>query len=238
MILVFPQATQKFNLFYRDIRLSLNGLDDYISKISRTYKKGQIDGVMFIVLDTFVFKDELERCFKNFFGNIPISFLTLRKETQGSMCTLLMAINALKDLQVTISSLDQMILDEPLELNFSSQDNVDVEVPIFNSNNDMFSYVLRDDDMQPIQVFEKRVVSREAIMGIYKVKDFSEFFNQSIELLEKYKGFRERIFFISDVLNSYLRASKSVKFLETNAIHYHKFKSLYEFEDILKNEKN
>lgn len=238
MILVFPQASHKFNLFYKDVRLSAKGLDDYFSKIAGSYNKVGIEGILIIVLNSFGYQDELFNCLKNLFPNIPINFYVLQKETQGSMCSLLMAVNQLKDKSVVVSSLDQILRDRPLDLNMKADHSIDIEVPVFDSDMDSFSYILRDDDGKPIQTFEKKVVSAEAIMGIYKIKNFTMFFDLSIELLEKYKGFRERVFFISDVINAYIRSAKVVSFPNMKFNQYYKVRSLAEFESSFKNEKN
>ena len=151
MILVFPQASDKFNLFYKDFRLSTYSLNDYVSKIASSYNKSDIDGILIIVLDSFTYQDELLKLIKSLFPNIPTSFYVLQKETQGSMCSLLMAINQLKDKSVVISSLDQILIDSPLDLNMKADESIDIEVPVFHSDRDSFSYILRDDDGKPIQ---------------------------------------------------------------------------------------
>lgn len=238
MILVFPQATQKFNHFYNEIRISRNGLEVYAEKISNIYDKKNIKEILFIVLDSFAYQEELKDSFANCFSTIPINFLLLKNETHGAMCTLLMAVNQLKDLPIVVSSLDQILLDSSSELIFNEDKATNAVVPVFNSNESIFSYLLRDDKAQPIQVFEKKVISDEAIMGIYFIKNFTDFFDFSIELIVKYKGFRERVFFISDVLNAYLRASKSIDFPVLITNKYYKFKSLKEYEAILNNEKD
>ena len=74
MILVFPQASHKFNLFYKDVRLSAKGLDDYFSKIAGSYNKVDIEGILIIVLNSFGYQDELFNLLKNLFPNIPINF--------------------------------------------------------------------------------------------------------------------------------------------------------------------
>tara|TARA_B110001450_G_C17601672_1_gene473261 strand:- start:18 stop:734 length:717 start_codon:yes stop_codon:yes gene_type:complete len=238
MILVFPQASHKFNLFYKDVRLSVYGLEEYAAKIANSYNHSNINGILIIILDSFAYQTELQSLFKNLFPQIPINFYVLKNETQGSMCSLLMAVNELKDLSVAVSSLDQILIDYPLALTLPEDQKVDIETPVFFSQSNSFSYILRDDDGRPIQAFEKKAVSSEAIMGVYKIHDFTTFFELSIELLEKYKGFRERVFFISDVINAYIRSSKIATFPNIESKQYYKFRSLAEFEATFNNEKN
>lgn len=232
MILVFPQASKSFNLFYRDIKLSLKGFENYAEKLVKSYNLQSFSEILIIVLDSFAYKEELVQIFKKISPDIKINLFILQNETQGAMCTLLMATNKLKNKSVLISSLDQLLIDQDLETKFVD-DGADIQVPIFYSDKKRYSYLLRDEEKNVIQVFEKKVISNEAIMGFYYIKDFSDFFDESITLLEKYKGFRERTFYISDVLNSFLRSKKVVSFPNFNSKNYHKLKQISEFEALI-----
>jgi len=99
---------------------------------------------------------------------------------------------------------------------------IELEIPTIISNNNSLSYVLRDDEFKPIEIFEKKVISNEAIIGLYKVSNFSIFFDLSIDLLEKYKGFRSRVFYTSDVVNAYLANEREVVFETRQDSSYYK----------------
>lgn len=71
-------------------------------------------------------------------------------------------------------------------------------------------------------------------MGFYFIKNFSDFFDEALKLLEKYKGFEDRIFFISDVLNSLLRSKKIVSFPKLYSKDYYKLKDASQFQIITK----
>lgn len=232
MILVFPQASKSFNLLYRDIKLSLKGFENYAEKLVKPYNLESFSEILFIVLDSFAYKEELVQIFKKISPNTKINLFILQNETQGAMCTLLMATNKLKNKTVLISSIDQLLIDEDLKTNFED-DGADIQVPIFYSDKEMYSYLLRDEEKNPIQVFEKKVISNEAIMGFYYIKNFSDFFDESLILLEKYKGFRERTFYISDIINSFIRSKKAVSFPNSNSKNYHKLKQISELEALI-----
>ena len=70
-------------------------------------------------------------------------------------------------------------------------------------------------------------------MGFYYIKNFSDFFDESLILLEKYKGFRERTFYISDIINSFIRSKKAVSFPNSNSKNYHKLKQISELEALI-----
>lgn len=221
MILVFPQATQKFNQFYSSISESEANKQKLFAKVLDTYSYEAVESILLILLEDFPYKDEIKGIIQSNIKDVPVEILVLTKETSGSICTLLMAVNYLKGKQVAISSLDQIVIGNKIDLSIKDS-GMDLEIPTIVSDKDTLSYLLRDDNDQPIEVFEKKVISNEAIIGIYKVSDFSLFFDISISLLERYKGFRNRIFFISDVVNAYLAEESRVDFELKKYSHYYK----------------
>ena len=234
MILVFPQASKTFNLFYKEIRLSSYGIESYVRMISKGYNSKRISEILIIILKSFDYGSELKKVFQKIFPKIEISIFVLIKEAQGSMCTLLMTINKLKHQSILVSSFDQMLLEPPLDIDLYEDYGVDICVPIFESDKPFFSYILRDDESQIIQIAEKKTISNEAIMGFYFIKNFSDFFDEAIKLLEVYKGFDQRIFFISDVLNSFLRSKKTIFFPKIYSKDYYKLRNVSELELLIK----
>ena len=87
-------------------------------------------------------------------------------------------------------------------------------------------------DTQHIQLFEKKLVSNDAILGVYYLKDFTDFYKQCHELLIKYRGFKERVFYTSDVINNYIGEGYDCIFPNTD-VGYHKIRSLKDLDEIL-----
>ena len=231
MILLFPQATRDFNILFEEL-VNESLADDFLNKAFQSYRMDDIEKVLFVILENNVVNNHLSEFLKesNFIEDFEI--IELKKETSGSICTSLMAISSLKNKNVIISALDQIIIDDQLNLdkNYFNEDN-QVICPIFEANDQSLSYVLRDDLGNVIQLFEKKNISNEALLGVYFIKDFSLFFKNCHELLIKYKGFKNRIFYTSDVINCYLSKNMKCNFPKINT-NYVKIRSLDDFKNL------
>tara|TARA_B100000886_G_C20398408_1_gene481482 strand:+ start:741 stop:1439 length:699 start_codon:yes stop_codon:yes gene_type:complete len=231
MILVFPQATKKFNDLYQEM-LKESCINDFLDISLGSYDLKTVKKVVIILLEN----DVVEKHLNNYLNACEkinnFQIVKLKKETSGAICTTLMAIPILKNKTVIISALDQILLDKKLDFSNSLlRTNVDMLAPTHKSDNPSLCYILKDDEDQVIQLFEKRLVSNEALLGIYIVKDFSEFYKNCHELLIKYKGFKDRIFYTSDVINNYIGKNMICEFprIDTN---YYKIRTLKDFKVI------
>jgi len=131
--------------------------------------------------------------------------VVLERETSGSICSILMATPLLNNESVMISALDQIILGQKLNFNdFEGMSDADLIAPTYGSDDPLLCYTLEDEVGNVIQLFEKKRVSGDAILGMYFIRDFSVFFRNCHELLIKFRGFQERVFYTSDVVNSYI----------------------------------
>ena len=171
MILLFPQATRDFNILFEEL-VHESLADDFLNKAFQSYRMDDIEKVLFVILENNVVNNHLSEFLEesNFIEDFEI--IELKKETSGSICTSLMAISSLRNKNVIISALDQIIIDDQLNLdkNYFNEDN-QVICPIFESNDQSLSYVLRDDLGNVIQLFEKKNISNEALLGVYFIKD-------------------------------------------------------------------
>ena len=131
----------------------------------------------------------------------------------------------LKNKAVMISALDQIVSDKKInpELLLYNH-NYNVIVPTIKSQNHLLSYVLRDDCGEAIQIFEKKRISPEAVLGIYIFKNYMDFLNSSSELLIQYRGFQNKTFYTSDIINNFLMKNIKIHFpmldLEYKKINY------------------
>ena len=138
-----------------------------------------------------------------------IKIFILKKQTSGSICTVLMTTPILKHKPVMISSLDQIMIGKKIEPDkLFSKKSEKISVPIIKSNKKDLSYILKDDLGNVIQLFEKKLLSNEAILGIYLFKDFSDYLKSCLDLLVKYKGFKDKVFYNSDVINDVMQIQK------------------------------
>lgn len=231
MILVFPQATISFNnLLIEMIQKSKATL--FLDKSFSSYNMSKISTVVIIILENKVVENFLNTYLSNSHKFVNYEIVILKNETSGSICSTLMAIPFLQNRSVIISALDQIIIDKEIDFNNLIDIHREVIVPTVKSNNPLLCYTIKDDFGNVIQLFEKKIVSRDAILGIYYFKNFSDFAKSCYELLIKYKGFKNRVFYNSDVINNLLMHDYKIYFpnLELN---YTKVKSLKNLEKIL-----
>ena len=233
MILVFPQATTAFNALFEEM-ISSSDATSFLESSFASYNMQQISKVVLILLENNLVEGFLRDYLSHSELIKEFEILVLKKETSGSICTTLMAIHKLQDQKVIISALDQIIIGGKIDIEILEDSNdFDVIVPTYESDNPSLCYVLRDDKGKAIQLFEKKAVSPEAILGVYIFRNFSMFSDNCFELLVKYKGFKNRIFYTSDVINNFI--SKDLKldfpFLKSQ---YIKVRDLRDFRNIKK----
>ena len=232
MILLFPQATCSFNKLFTEM-IERSCAQSFLNKSFDSYKMNKVSKVILVVLENTTVEDYLNEYLRNSDLIKDFEMIVLKKETSGSICTSLMSISSLKNQEVIISALDQIIIGNQLDFYQIAVDkNADIIAPTFKSDDSSLCYTLKDDRNKVIQLFEKKVVSNDAVLGIYMIKNFSVFYKNCYELLLKYKGFQERVFYTSDVINNYIGQGFGCEFpiIETK---YYKIRSLHDLEEKL-----
>jgi hypothetical protein len=232
MILLFPQATNSFNLLFLEM-IEKSCAQSFLEKSFNSYQMNKVTKVILVILENKIVEDYLKGYLSNSDLIKDFEIILLKKETSGSICTSLMSISSLKNQEVIISALDQIIIGNQLDFHqIAINNNSDIIAPTFNSDDPSLCFTLKDDKNKVIQLFEKKVVSNNAILGIYMIKNFSTFYKNCYELLLKYKGFQERVFYTSDVINNYIGQGFECEFpsIETK---YSKIRSLNDLEEIL-----
>lgn len=232
MILVMPQATASFNALLQD--LEKNSLaDTFLNRAFASYEMRNVEKVILILLENKFVTSYIENFLSSASYINEFEIIELKKETSGSICTTLMGISSISDNSVVISALDQIVIGDKLQLIDSLFDgDTEILAPIVNSDDPSLSYALSDDEQKVIQIFEKKMVSNDAILGVYFVRNFSKFHGQCHKLLIKYKGFKNRVFYTSDVINSYLADDMICKFPKIHS-SLKKIRSLDDFKQIL-----
>ncbi|MDB2370098.1 hypothetical protein N9W24_01080 [Gammaproteobacteria bacterium] len=232
MKLLFPQATHTFNDFFIEM-MNQSLINSFLDQAFESYEMDNIDEVVMVLLENPVVENFLNAYLKNSTLISKFKLIVLKKETSGSICTSLMAISHLKNEPVIISALDQLFLDKIIKHTelISENSSFDIIAPIHYSDDDTLSYALKDEDHNVIQLFEKKVVSNDALLGVYLIKNFSDFLKHCHDLLIKYKGFKNRVFFTSDVINSFIAKSYVCHFPSLN-VRYNKIRSLKDFKNI------
>lgn len=204
MILVFPQATAVFNDLMQEMIKNKNA-NKFLSMAFGSYSFEHIEKVVLILLRNPVVESYLSDFLLGFNEIQNFEVLVLERETSGSICTILMASAILNGQRVAISALDQIVTGAKIDFStFSEFRDCDVIAPTHRSEDTSLCYTLQDEFGKIIQLFEKKMVSDTALLGLYIISDFSDFLKNCHELIIKYRGFQNRVFYTSDVINNYL----------------------------------
>ena len=155
----------------------------------------------------------------------------LRSDTQGALCSILLAIEHINnDDPLIIANADQ-IFDRGIAEYISDfiGGSFDAACLTFRSVHPRWSYVRQDSFGFVIEAAEKRPISRHAIAGIYLYKKGSDFISAAMASIKN--GSDDGIFYISPVFNEYiLRGAKIGHYTIPNE-QFHTFYSPQKIEE-------
>lgn len=156
-------------------------------------------------------------------GNVDI--LVLKNETEGALCTCLMAVEYICNAEpLIIANCDQVISrDYAQVMQEFSDKNADAGVIIFNSVHPRWSYV-RLENSSVIETAEKRPLSKHAIAGFYYFKSGDDFVEAAKRVILKDNRLDGK-FYISSALNEMVLMDKRITYYEINPGEYHSFYS-------------
>ena len=156
----------------------------------------------------------------------PPEVIKLQGETQGALCSVLLAVDLiLNDEMVVIANADQ-IFDGGVS-NFLDQfisSKLEAGCITFESVHPRWSYVQIDGDGLVVETAEKRPISKHAIAGFYMYKTGSTFVGLAMESIKRGLGSNEN-YFISPVFNEYVLAGMPVGKYQIPNNSYHTFYS-------------
>ena len=155
-------------------------------------------------------------------------------ETAGALCSCLLAIDQVDiNSPLLIANSDQIIEDDLNNLisNFVDS-NASAGLITFDSIHPRWSYAYIDDDNHVLQCFEKQVVSRNAIAGMYYYKSAKLFFDAAKKVILNDAHFNN-IFYLSSSMNQLILDGGYVAYCSIESDSYHSFYSpqkIAEFE--------
>lgn len=131
-------------------------------------------------------KFDLYNIFKNATGN-RFEVVQLNGQTEGAACTVLSAMEYINDdNDVLVANSDQFIetkIDSFVEK--ARQTGVDGLIMTFQSSHPKWSYARTDDSGRVTEVAEKKVISKQATVGIYHFRRGSDFVNALQSMIRK-----------------------------------------------------
>lgn len=158
----------------------------------------------------------------------------LKNATQGALCSCLMAINHIKGEELVIANGDQLIESlSPQTLKHFRERKADAGVLTFNSVHPRWSFVKTDDQNQVLQAEEKKVISRNAIAGLYYFSDGDKFIEGAMATIEADRSVNG-LFYISPSINEIILNGNNVVAQNIDNEDYHSFYTpgkIHEYED-------
>jgi dTDP-glucose pyrophosphorylase len=168
----------------------------------------------------------------NLLSPIKPEIIKLRADTQGALCSVLLAIEFInQDEPLLISNADQ-IFDQGIadHLQHFGASDLDAACLTFSSVHPRWSYIKTNGDGLAIETAEKRPISKHAIAGLYLYKKGSDFVKYGMDSI-KHGSSVEGKYFISPVFNEYILSGKKVGHLMVSNEHYHTFYSPQKIEE-------
>jgi len=152
--------------------------------------------------------------------------IQLQSDTQGALCSILLAIEHIDNNEpLMISNADQIFdggiasyVDE-----FGKQD-LDAACLSFKSVHPRWSYVRTNDQNYVIETAEKKPISKHAVAGLYLYKKGSDFVRYGMDSI-KHGSSLDGKYFIAPVFNEFILAGKKVGHYPVDNTNYHSFYS-------------
>jgi NDP-sugar pyrophosphorylase family protein len=164
--------------------------------------------------------------------------IKLKKETKGSLCTVLMALGKIdENEEVIICNSDQIFLtDLNFPLNYFKENSADAGIITFNSVHPRWSFALIEDNLV-METAEKKSISKNAIAGFYYYKSYSTFveagFNSVIN-----EDYHNNQIYVSSSINQLVLKNKKVfsfKIKNEDFLSFYTPQKIKEFERNLTN---
>ena len=174
----------------------------------------------------------------NLLSPIKPEIIRLRADTQGALCSVLLAIEHINQNQPLLISNADQIFDRGITeyLQQFTESKLDAACLTFSSVHPRWSFVKTNDDGLVIETAEKRPISKNAIAGVYWYKNGSDFVLSSMASI-KHSSSVEGNYFISTVFNEYVLSGRKVGHFKVPNEEYHTFYSpqkIEEYESSLK----
>ena len=192
------------------------------------YKHLSPDTIYLISLENKKLDDIFFDVCKHIFPEAQIIIHSIKMPTKGSVCSAYLLSDMIDpESKILVTALDQ-VFDSSLDLSTFNKSSFVCPIISQQENND-YSYLIRDDEGNPIQVYEDQCISEEALAGIYYFKRADIFYEYFEKLMLKFKGFRGRNFYMSDLINEMILDKNDLIFPDISKKKLEKFKDLQKF---------
>lgn len=168
----------------------------------------------------------------NLLSPIKPEIIKLRSNTQGALCSVLLAVEHINHAEPLVIANADQIFDGGIGgyLKKFGSSNLDAACLSFNSVHPRWSYVRVDHKNQVLETAEKRPISKHAVAGLYMYNKGSDFVRYGMDSI-KHGSSVDGKYFISPVFNEFILANKKVGHFEISNDRYHTFYSPQKIEE-------
>jgi len=179
--------------------------------------------IIFIIRNEDAKKYYLENTLKILAKNAGI--VTLKKETKGALCSVLMAIDQVNDDDELLILNGDQIIDESFDAIYQywQSNQSDGGLVTFRSVHPRWSYVKSEDGLV-IETAEKKPISNYAIAGYYYTRSARDFFEAAFNVILNENQINES-YYISSAFNELILKNKKINTYEIDSDRYHSFYS-------------
>lgn len=202
--------------------IEING-KTMVEMVIDNYKNIDLKNYIFVFSDDDCKKFHIDDSVKMLTGTSRV--IKLSNQTDGALCTCLMAVEYVNDdTPLIIANSDQMIdVDYNEVLKHFEEINADAGVITFPNIHPRWSYA-RKNGGEVVEVAEKRPISKNAIAGFYYFRKGSDFIQAAKNALIKQNNHEGR-YYISASINELILMGKKIGYFDIRKEQYKSFYS-------------
>ena len=173
--------------------------------------------LIFIVRLDHIYDFSIDEILRQKFGS-NIEIVTVDQVTQGALCTCLLAEPFINDQNPLLIYTPDVYFKDAFNPR-SIEEDLDGLILTFDANSPAHSYVQLDETGYAVMTAEKRVISKEAAVGVYYYKTGCDFVNYANKVVEEESSKINGEFYICPMYNDLIQDGKKVKTHKVQKMH-------------------
>lgn len=224
--ILFPAVSNSIffeNYYFPKLLVEVKG-KTMLELATENYRKINDAQILFLLNEHECNKFHLDRSVKSLL-NSNGDVIVLNNDTEGALCTCLMAVEKINnDEPLIIANYDQIIdVDYDQIMQYFQYENADAGVITFHSIHPRWSFI-REFDGEIIEVAEKKPISDQAIAGFYYFKS-GRLFVEAAENAIRKGATVNQAFYLSASINELIIQGKKISHFSIENSQYHSFYS-------------
>lgn len=229
VILLMPKKSYSLTIEENDYPFFLTEFGDQ-TLLERLVKPllsiPNLNKLIFVSKQEYKEKFFLDKTLNYMFGD-KTSFIGIKGDTQGALCSALLAVELVNnDMPLLIRTDDEIIKTDNSQIICElKKTNCDAGIVTFTSRHPRYSYALLEKNTQNVQeIQEKCPISDNACAGFYYFAQGSEFVAKAKQAIIK-DSLVNNLFFLSCIYNEFILERKSIKAIKIDNKDYQPIKN-------------